>query len=368
MLSSHIKRFNQEVSVIHFDAAFPPPVLGGKEKQAYLLTTQLSQEKCAKVAVLSFYFSRYHDTDHESLEVFRIKKSIFYLGELFYKIIKNRNYFSIIHIHTPSRIGKLVAIVSKLFFYKVFFKIPNQDLFPTKNIKGIFNYLFFKFFVHKIIILENQTKAYFSGFKTLRKKILMIPNGVTLKKQKIYRKSLEEIKLVYVGRLVEQKGINEILSFAKKLQNMNHKFSIDIVGDGPDFNKISSFIVQNNLGKNLRMHGSLKDPIDIMYSSDILLIPSKKEGMSNVILEAMSIGLPIIGTRVGAIEQQVGKEFDKYICNINQIQKDIYRSYIDLVKDNNIEIYGNYLYHRCSIRFDISKVAQEYLTEYKKIC
>jgi glycosyltransferase involved in cell wall biosynthesis len=368
LLNSRIKKVNREVGVLHFDAAFPPPVLGGKEKQAYLLTTHLSQGKLIKVAVLSFYFSKSQNASHESLYVYRIKKSIFYLGELFYQIIKNRNNFSIIHIHTPSRIGKFVAIISKIFFYKVFFKIPNQGLTSMNNIKGILDYLFFNFFVDKIVILENQTKAYFSGFKALRDKILMISNGVKLKKQKIYSKSLEEIKLVYVGRLVEQKGINEILGFSLKLKNINHKFFIDIVGDGPDFNKIRSFILKNNLDKNIRMHGNLKDPFEIMYSSDILLIPSTKEGMSNVILEAMSIGLPIIGTRVGAIEQQVGKEFDKYICNVDQIQEDIYRSYVDLISNNNIEIYGNYLYKRCSSCFDISKIAKEYATEYKKIC
>ena len=114
--------------------------------------------------------------------------------------------------------------------------------------------------------------------------------------------AIEEARLLFVSRLIERKGLQDILpqlrNIISECKEKNINVHLDIVGDGP-YREILEAIVKNeNLSGYITFHGQkTKDQLPEYYSkADIFLFPSRKEGMPNAVLEAMSYGLPIIMT------------------------------------------------------------------------
>ena len=113
------------------------------------------------------------------------------------------------------------------------------------------------------------------------------------------------LKFIFIGRYERRKGINEINEVIKIIDRANLKAEFHFVGPIPIKNRLK--------GGNVRIIylGEIideKSKISIYDNCDVLLCPSYSEGMPNVILEAMSRGLIIIASDVGAVNLLVGNE------------------------------------------------------------
>lgn len=107
--------------------------------------------------------------------------------------------------------------------------------------------------------------------------------------------------LIFVGRLVKNKGINLFLETIKRLN-----LKAAIVGDGPLKNYLKSEIEDNKLKVDLLgWIENQKDIAEILNKSQILVITSYNEGGPRVLLEAMACGIPVITTRVGIAEDLI---------------------------------------------------------------
>lgn len=107
-------------------------------------------------------------------------------------------------------------------------------------------------------------------------------------------------KVLYVGHIRKTKGIDEYIEVAKRFPNISFLLA------GPITDDYSQEYIEN-LSSNIVLLGSLdgeeiKEQLD---NADVFLFPSYTEGFSNAILEAMSRGLPIITTKVGANEDML---------------------------------------------------------------
>ena len=145
-----------------------------------------------------------------------------------------------------------------------------------------------------------------------KKEILVIPNGAevrafsgatagTATQDNIFR-------LLFVSRLIERKGLQDIIPQLKNLidkcsstasdQASQVNITLDIVGDGPYRETLENLVKENHLEDYVTFHGQKsKDQLPAFYSrADVFLFPSRKEGMPNAVLDAMSYCLPIIMT------------------------------------------------------------------------
>ena len=112
----------------------------------------------------------------------------------------------------------------------------------------------------------------------------------------------DKIKILFVGRNERRKGIDELYKAIKLLDNKNNDLEFHFLGNFPQTDKIG---IEKN---KIVYHGVVVEVFQkqkIYDSCDILICPSYSEGMPNVILEAMSRGLAIIATDVGAISEMV---------------------------------------------------------------
>lgn len=108
-------------------------------------------------------------------------------------------------------------------------------------------------------------------------------------------------RILYVGRLVPEKGIYTLLKIAKLLKDPNIEFVI--IGDGPERDKLVALIDRLNMKSRVKIVGKIphKNMPEWYHKSDIFILPSFTEGMPVALLEAMVCGVPSIVSRVGDI-------------------------------------------------------------------
>ena len=85
----------------------------------------------------------------------------------------------------------------------------------------------------------------------------------------------------------------------------NTDFNLIIIGDGLERKKLESKIAEYELKNDIILAGQIQDAYKYLKAFDIFILSSIKEGFPWVILEAMAAKLPIIATRVGALEEML---------------------------------------------------------------
>jgi len=101
---------------------------------------------------------------------------------------------------------------------------------------------------------------------------------------------------LFLGRLEKRKGVDFLLRAWKKAA----PGILWIVGSGPEERALKQLSSELGL-QNVSFHGPTQTPLDFYQAADVFVFPSLKEGSPNVMLEAMSCGLPCIATRIGGI-------------------------------------------------------------------
>jgi phosphatidylinositol alpha-1,6-mannosyltransferase len=118
--------------------------------------------------------------------------------------------------------------------------------------------------------------------------------------------------VLFVGRLVERKGLDTLLAAFKRLLERIPGCRLEIVGDGPAMAKLRMMIEDLGLVADVEVVGALRG--DALYrrfaASDVFVLPSRTtkddtEGFGTVFLEAGLFGKPVIGTRSGGIPEAV---------------------------------------------------------------
>jgi glycosyltransferase involved in cell wall biosynthesis len=139
----------------------------------------------------------------------------------------------------------------------------------------------------------------------------LLPHGVDLERFKPQPfPDFDRLKLLAVGRLVEKKGFHVLLAAVARLQL---PFQLEIVGEGPEEDRLMELVRAHSLESNVRFCGpKTHDDLPQLYAQNhILIAPSitdqngDRDGLPNVILEAMACGRPVIGSDVAAIANAV---------------------------------------------------------------
>jgi glycosyltransferase involved in cell wall biosynthesis len=154
-----------------------------------------------------------------------------------------------------------------------------------------------------LIAASNSEKAHLSKW--------LFPNGNKIKRvnygvpasQRYKPRSLSydnQVRIVWIGRMHEQKDPLQAVSIAKalKLLNLPKSFTLQMLGDGPLMSRVKDYVTSEHLEDVVELIGARHDPSQFFENNDILLSTSRWEGLPNCILEAMSFGLFVIASRV----------------------------------------------------------------------
>lgn len=100
---------------------------------------------------------------------------------------------------------------------------------------------------------------------------------------------------VSVGRLHKAKGYDRLIQELRQT-HFDKEWRLDVIGDGPEEANLKALIQETNLEKNIHLRGHLDNPWPLMRLADAVLLPSRWEGLPNVVLEALSLGTPVIAS------------------------------------------------------------------------
>ena len=113
--------------------------------------------------------------------------------------------------------------------------------------------------------------------------------------------------IVSTSRLIARKGINYLIDTFIDLNKKVNNVKLIIVGDGDLKNDLKNRVKKNGINDKVEFWGKVekKDIIKVYQKSDVFVLSSLNEGMSNSLLEAMSCGLAIVATDVGGTNELV---------------------------------------------------------------
>ena len=147
-------------------------------------------------------------------------------------------------------------------------------------------------------------------------KITVIPNGADcalfklrskVKCRTTLRLDPQRKAIIFVGRLVEIKGVDYLIDAAEKLSRRHQDFIVYLLGDGHLRDAYERDIRARGLAEKVKcMGGRSHSEIPVwMGAADVFCLPSLQEGCPNVVLEALFSGRPVVASRAGGVPEMV---------------------------------------------------------------
>lgn len=221
----------------------------------------------------------------------------------------NRGSFQIIHAHNAA-MGVISSIVGWLIGKKVIVKIPSLKYVQYLNGGTLTRELRRWILTRKtdrFIAVSSEMAQSLLAAGIARGKLALISNGIELTvpcntdpgtlKNEVSGDSSRPVVL-FVGRLVKEKGVDRLLKVWASLPG-HERMLLLIVGDGPLREDLESQTKTLRLLASVRFVGHQADVSKFYSIADLFVLPSKTEGMSNSLLEAMAAGLPVVASNVG---------------------------------------------------------------------
>jgi glycosyltransferase involved in cell wall biosynthesis len=314
-------------------------------------------------------------------------------------LFKNKINQKLIFIPLPNFIINLikdpqdVVILNEfnlISFYTIFFKflykntkiillVESDPYFNKKINRNIFFYLrnlYRKYIVkHVDLILTNNEKGskyLINHLKAKKEKVIKRPYLTSeIKCDNKNRKNNKVVKCIYVGRLVEGKGVKYLLKAVKKIEKIKNNFELKIIGEGGEKEKLIRFCKDYNL-TNVHFLGKVeyKDIKKYYCNSDIFILPTLYDYRALVSFEALTAGLAIVDSCYNGASEEVVKEgtngyiidptnIDVFAERLKEIIVD--KNKLNCFKKNSEILSKSYTYERCTsnLLYCIEKVLRE---------
>lgn len=109
-------------------------------------------------------------------------------------------------------------------------------------------------------------------------------------------------RILFVGTLGERKGVRYLVEAVELLADSGVRdLAFDVAGPGQRRPYWEARVRSAGIEGMVRFHGRIADPLAMMSAADLVIVPSMFDSYPNVILEALHVGTPVIGSRVGGI-------------------------------------------------------------------
>ncbi len=273
--------------------------------------------------------------------------------------------FDVFHLHQYGLTSAIVILVAKLMKKKVVLKTTStgsmgiMNVFNDYKVKNMLEKSFYG--IDGFIATSKSAVNEIKKIGISQDKIFMIPNGVdenifiplSLEEKIAIREKLklnrDVFTAIYCGRLSNAKNPLGVIDAWKKVLDKIPSAILLIVGDGEEKEKFLEKIKKYKLNENIIFWGLQENTVKYYQVSDIFLLPSKMEGLSNAMLEALSCGLPVVSTKVSGSIDILEQYNSGKIVNIDDME-----SFADEII---------YLYYNRKERILMGKNARKFISD-----
>lgn len=364
--------------------------VGGMQKQALSLATELQSQRVSvcvlgrggKIFDPNGMKRPFFEEVNGKLKIVRLpitplNRPWSFLLSFFVWACINRNAFQIIHAHNAP-LGVMACVVSWFVRKKVIIKIPGMkyvDYLKGTSLRSRLRRWILTGSTDRFIAVSSEMAEALREAGIAPEKIALIRNGIELTafnadndRLALKTSLLGDPKLqvaLFVGRLAEEKGLDQLLTVWAALPSRDGRLLL-IVGDGPMRSKLESRAGHLGLYPSVRFAGHQADVSKFYSVADLFVLPSKTEGMSNSLLEAMAAGLPAIASNVGGNKEAIKDQESGFLVDLQDTQAWTH-VLLALLSDPDLRArMGNAARSRAR-DFDIRDVARQYHHLYKKV-
>jgi len=296
-----------------------------------------------------------------------LRYQTFYLNALFHLWIR-RKKFDLIHVHMmewPAFIGvRLGRALNK------------PVLIKDSTMNGIINVLRYpkgkqkQDAIARNAYLVAMTKAIRNNYLHAgvpAEKISLIPNGVSIAPSPNKGKQWSN-KVIFVGNLTQQpaKGIDILLLAWKLIIKKLPSATLHIVGNGY-LDAYQKFASEYGIESSVHFLGKRQQVKQLLTSSDIFVLPSRREGMSNALLEAMTCAMPIVATDISGNQDLIKNNISGLLVPPEDTEKLAAAIIFMLQNPERSMSMGREAYRTVVEKCEMKKVTDDYLRLYNKI-
>lgn len=198
-----------------------------------------------------------------------------------------------------------------------------------------------------VVVQTQQIKQYFS--KNIQKKTTVIYNPVN---ERVFETSYDndddndnpglKIKderfnrIISVGRLYPQKDQKTMVEAFAKVSEKHPDWKLVIFGEGPERGALESLVERLKVKDKISLPGRSENIIDELKKSKVFCLSSVYEGMSNALVEAICVGLPIVTTKVSGTEELIQDGKNGFTVNIGDTDA-MAEALIKIIEDKNLQ-------------------------------
>lgn len=180
----------------------------------------------------------------------------------------------------------------------------------------------------KVVFFENKgNQQIFLENHLIRKEQAYRLNGAGVNIEEYpyteYPKESEPIRFLFIGRVMKEKGVDELFGVARRIKEEHPDVIFDIVG--PIEGEYEKVIQKLETDKIINYYGYQKDVRPFIAKCHCFILPSWHEGMANTLLEAGAMGRPLITSRIHGCMEAVINEMTGYLVNKKKINE-LYRT------------------------------------------
>ena len=289
---------------------------------------------------------------YRKIEIIRCKPTInisrgSYSLQLVYKFFKIYKKYDYINIHFP------LTEIFPIFLFLSKNTILNYHCLPDFNFyQKIFSFYFYFFGLISIFISKKNvvlSKDYFENIffhKFFLKNVVEIPPYVKDQNNKklnpIKKNNSDVLKIGYLGRICEEKGLENLILASELLEKRKIKHKMIIAGDLEDmrFEKyIKKVLLRSKENSNIRFVGKIeeKNKSEFYQFLNVFALPSVNsfEAFGIVQLEAMSYGVPVVASNIKGVRSVIKKTNNGLLFQKNNV-KDLVEKLLFIRNNNNL--------------------------------
>lgn len=164
---------------------------------------------------------------------------------------------------------------------------------------------------HHIVVSEASRESF--GKHLAPERLTVVRNGIfalqptgSSSRLKQEMGLADQTVLLTVARFTAQKDHATLLHALPDVLGVHPSLALVLVGSGEEQGNIEDLAVQLGIGDHVRFLGQRSDVAEILAIADLFVLPSRFEGLPLAVLEAMSMGVPVVATRIGGAMEALG--------------------------------------------------------------